>query len=152
MKQNKIIKNRVCPAGMSIVELITVIAIIGVISGASFVSFTFVTGNRLEADTRKIVSDLCWARQMSVAQHRNYIIDFDTANERYIIYRDSIAVNNEVKKQDLSVDLVSVAPLPAQVTFSFPLGTSAARQVNLSAVGRTRQVVVFADTGYVKFQ
>ncbi len=110
--------------GITIIELIVVIAIIAVLAGASMLSFTSLIGARLDADARKIMSDLCWVRQMSVATHQNYIVDFDPVNERYTIYRGSIAFNNQVKLQNLTADLVSVVPGPAQITFSFPQGTA----------------------------
>ena len=136
----------------TLIELMVVIAIIGVLAAASLLSFTTLAGERLEADTRKVAADLCWARHMAVATHQNYIVDFDIVNERYVIYRGSIAVNNQLKSQNLIVDLVSVIPGPAQITFSFPQGTASTQQINLGFQGKAKQVNVFGNTGYVKIQ
>lgn len=147
-KYNRIKKE----AGITIIEMIVVIAIIAVVSGISLLSFTSLIGTRLDADARRIVSDLCWARQMAVATHQNYIAVLDIVNERYTIYRGSIAFNNQVKLQNLTADLVSVVPGPAQITFVFPQGTASTQQINLSFQGRSRQVNVYGNTGYVKMQ
>ncbi len=138
--------------GITLIELLSVIAIIAVISGVSLVSFTSLTGDRLETDARKIVSDLCRARQMAVATHQDYIVDFDLINERYTIYRGSIAVINQLKIQNLTADIVSVVPGPVQITFNSPVGTAQTQQINLSLQGKTRQVIIYGNTGFVKMQ
>lgn len=148
--------------GFSLVELLVVVAIIAVMAAVSMVSFSSLTGNRLTADTRKIVTDLCWVRQLALSGHQNfvntgrqnYIVDFDTVNERYTVYWGSIAPNNQIKTQIFSpgIDLVSITP-SAQVTFSYPQGSaSAATTITLSAQGKTKAVQVFAATGYVRIQ
>lgn len=146
------IRNIISSSGITLLELLSVIAIIAIISGVSLVSFTSLTGERLESDARKIVSDLTWARQMAVATHQDYIVDFDLINERYTIYRGSIAVNNQLKLQNLIADLVSVAPGPVQITFNSPIGTAQTQQINLSLQGKTRQVIIYGNTGFVKMQ
>lgn len=152
MQSYKKAEKRVYQSGFSLIELMVVIAIIAVMAGASIVSFSSLTGSRLDADARKMVADLCWARQMAVATHQDYIVDFDLVNSRYIIYRGSIAVANEVKAQNLTATLTSVLPVPAQITFLFPTGTAQTKQVNLDYQGKTKQIVAFANTGYVKIQ
>lgn len=153
MENYKRIKKSLRFSGITLIELITVIAIIASLATAGFISFTSSIGDRLDADARKLVSDLCWARQVAVSTHQNYIVDFDVVNERYTIYRGSIAVTNQIKTQNLVVDLVSVAPVPAQITFSFPQGIPApqiTKDITLSYQGRTKQVRVFGNTGYVR--
>ena len=146
-------------SGFTLIELMVVIAIIAVTSAAGLVSFSSLTGNRLSVDSRKIVNDLCWARQLAAARHRNHIIVFDTAAESYAVYDDLNGnaipeADEEIKEQILNtgVDLVSVAPLPAQITFSSPFGTTQTKTITLSAQARTRTVVTFANTGYVRAQ
>ncbi len=149
--------------GFTIIELITVVAIIAIVAAGSAVSFTSLIGKRLDADTRKAVNDFCWARQMAAAGHLDYIIDFDLVNDGYTIYKDVNGngipeVTEEVERRRLVVDLVSVTDLlavpivPARITFNFPSGTAQDRLINFSYSGRTKQIQVFADTGYVKIQ
>lgn len=152
MRSSKETKRIIDLKGFSLIELMVVIAIIAVMAGASIVSFSSLTGSRLEADARKMVADLCWARQMAVATHQDYIVDFDLVNTKYTIYRGSIAVANEVKEQNLTATITSVLPVPTQITFSFPSGVAQTKQVNLNYQGKTKQIVTFANTGYVKIQ
>ncbi len=138
--------------GTTLIELVVVTAIIAVISAFAIVSFSLLGSRQLDADARRIVSDLGWARELSSARHENYIIDFDLVNERYIIYRNSVGLGNEIKRQKLSVDLVSVTPLPLQIQFSYPKGTGQAKDIILNYQGKTKQISVFAQTGYAKIQ
>ncbi len=153
----------------TLIELIAVIAIVAVMSALALASFSTLSGDRLNGDCRKIVNDLCWARQMAVAgkpyfssaARRQYIIVFNTTGETYDLFYD---VNGDglpdpatenIKTQILSsgVDLVSVAPGPAQITFYYPQATlTQTKTITLSAQGKTRQVLVFGNTGYARIQ
>lgn len=145
--------------GFTLIELIAVIAIVAMVSGLSLASFSTLSGDRLTADARKIVSDLCWARQLAAAKHRNHIVVFDTAAENYTIFddlnQDTIPqATEEIKEQILTagIDLVSVTPLPTQITFSFPSGTTQTKTITLNSQGKTRTIITFANTGYVRIQ
>ncbi|MBI4846907.1 MAG: prepilin-type N-terminal cleavage/methylation domain-containing protein [Candidatus Omnitrophica bacterium] len=135
---------------LSIIELVVVVAIIGIISASSLVSIDRSASLKLEGQTRMIVGDLTWARELAVSQHDDFIVQFDTANESYIIYKGSIG-GTIYKNRKLEVDIVSVVPAPEDISFYFPDGTSQSKQVNLSYRGNTRQVNIFDETGYVKF-
>lgn len=137
---------------LTLIELVIVVTIIAILTATGLVSFSIIAPRQLEAEARKIVSDLCWARQMAVATHQDYIVVFDTTNDRYIIYRDSITPANEIKRQSLEVDLVSVTPAPTQLQFNFPSGTTQSKQINLNHQGKPGQIIVFGQTGYVKIQ
>lgn len=158
----QLLRRKMFQAGFSLIELIVVIAIIAIISGLGLSSFSTLSGDKLEGDARKIVNNLSWLRQMAVAgtqyipagSRQNYIAAFDTVNETYTIYQGSINPNNLIKSQNLSpgVNLVSVLPLPAQLTFSFPQGTAQDKTITLNSQGKTRTVSVFGNTGYVRIQ
>lgn len=146
----------------SLIELLTVIAIIALTAGVGIVSFSSITAHRLATDARKIAADLCWGRQLAASGHQNfvntgrqnYIVSFDTSAESYALYYSSVGPANLVKTQGLQpgVDLVSVTP-SAQITFSYPQGRPAQdTTITLNSQGKTRQVVVFASTGYVRVQ
>lgn len=160
--------------GLTLIELIVVLTIIVIITVSAAISFSGLAGTRLEADARKMVSDLSWARQMAVAGHQylaggssrqNYIVVFDTVNEFYAIYYDlngngnPDAATEEIKRQNLGggVDLNSIAPAaPGGLTFTFPQGTLLEAgpdwTITLNSQGKTRLVRIFRNTGYVRIQ
>lgn len=138
--------------GFTLIELVIVVAIVAIITVAGLISFSIFIPRRLEAEARKIISDLCWARELAVASHRNYIVVFEPDNERYIIYRDSVAGGNEIKRQSLEVDLVSLVPSTNQITFYFPKGDTRSKEINLSYQGNPKRIIVFGETGYVRMQ
>lgn len=148
--------------GFTLIELIVVVAIIAVVSAVSVTSFSTLTGDRLEADARKMVNDLCWIRQRAVATHRRHRVIFDLANERYRLFEDQDGdflfadPAEEIKRQNLGVGINLAAPTPAQLTFSFPQGTLLEAgpdwTITLNSQGRTRQARVFRNTGYVKIE
>lgn len=135
--------------GFTLIELIAVIAIVAVMSGLSLASFSTLSGDRITANARKIVSDLCWVRQLAVTTHQNYVVDFTAAN--YAIYRGSVSPSNQVKAQTLHAG-ITLSAAPSQLTFSFPQGTTQNGNIGLSFQGKTKTVVTFANTGYAKIQ
>ena len=143
--------------GFTLIELIIVIVVIAVITTAGLVSFSSISSRRVEAEARKVISDLSWARKEAVSRHKKYTVDFDTNNNVYDVYEGDTS-GILVKRQNLDVDLVSITDfsgtsiLPARVTFNYPLGTAQDRIVNLSGGGKTRAVKVFGETGYVRME
>lgn len=138
--------------GFSIVEMAVVIMVIAMLTALGMISFSSVIPKRLEAEARKIVSDLCYAREMAVSKHNNYIVDFDITNEFYTVYEGSINPNNLIERQKLEIDLVSVTPLPNRIQFNYPFGIAEDKQIDLNYRGKTKRITVFGNTGYVKMQ
>lgn len=76
--------------GFSLMELIIVMAIMGVLSGSALVSFVSqLPHHRLNGATRGLVSDLRWARQLALAERQPVSVVFDLEKERYQIERSS---------------------------------------------------------------
>jgi type II secretion system protein H len=85
-------------AGVTLIELIIVIAIIGIILGIAITTI----GNRspvaqLKSDARDIVSNMQLARVNAIRDTRPWAIQFDTDNQRYLIYSNS---GEEWKSED----------------------------------------------------
>jgi type II secretion system protein H len=85
-------------AGVTLIELIIVIAIIGIILGIAITT----VGNRspvaqLKSDARDIVSNMQLARVNAIRDTRPWAIQFDTDNQRYLIYSNS---GEEWKSED----------------------------------------------------
>ena len=139
--------------GLTLIELITVTAIIATITGAGMLSITTLDNNRLETDCRRVVADLSWAREMAANTRCDYRVIFDTVAETYSVFEidPNGSPPQEVLRQRLQVNLASVTP-STQLTFSFPTGTTTDTTITLDQNGRTRQVLVTGATGYVSMQ
>lgn len=141
------------PKGYTLIEMSMVIFITAIIlvSGVSYVSI--ITPRRLEAETRKMIAELCWVRELAVSRHQNYTLTFDTAANSYIIYNES---GGEIKRDNLTIDLISVTDSsgsPAsQATFYYPKGTAQDRIINLGYGGRSQRVRLFPETGYARME
>ena len=138
--------------GFTLIELVTAVVIIAIITAAGLVSFSSISSRRLEGAARKIVSDLSWARDEAVSRHKQCTVDFDTANNTYDVKEAGVLI----EQQSLNVDLASVTDFSgssvSNITFNFPLGTAQDRIINLSSGAKTRSVRVFGETGYVRME
>ena len=81
-------KNR---KGFTLIELVMIIAILGILAVALMPKTTAEPRVRLEAACQKIALDLRYAQEMALAQQVRFGISFDTANEAYFVYRVNIA-------------------------------------------------------------
>lgn len=135
----------------TLIEMVVVIIIIGVASGVAIISFGTLTSKSLEGEARKIVSNLQWAREMAATRHNNYVVDFDTVNDKYQIYSQSNPARS-VERSLRKVDLVSVTPSPSRITFSYPSGSSQSKQITLRYQGVSRQIIVYGETGYIEIR
>ncbi|MCP4652136.1 MAG: prepilin-type N-terminal cleavage/methylation domain-containing protein [Candidatus Omnitrophica bacterium] len=105
--------------GVTLIELIVVMAIVAIISGGAVVSFSLVDSRRLKAETNTLLADLWWAGEMATAKRKDYIVNFDTSNNRYSI---TDGTGNMVRPfRNLGVDLNTA---PDTMTFYAPRGFS----------------------------
>ncbi len=128
-------------------------AIISILSAYIGVSFALMAPRNLESQARKLVSDLSLAREMSVAGHENIIVDFNLTSKNYFLYRNAVAEANLIDRKALEVDSITVNPAPENIEFYYPKGnTLENKQIVLNYKGKSKQITVFSDTGYVKWQ
>lgn len=137
----------------SLIEIIIVVAVISILSVYTGVSFALLGPRRLQAQTRKLVSDLCWVRDMAAARHHNFIVDFDTAARSYSVYQDDL--DDFIERKSLDVDAVSIDLPSSTFQFNYPRGTLSTNQnihIILTQGSRTQTVTIFSATGYVRWQ
>jgi Tfp pilus assembly protein FimT len=142
------------PKAITLSELVTVVAIIGVITAVAMLSMAVLPSRRLRAEARRVVSDLNWAREMAAASHNNYCVRFQSRS--YEIYRGSCG-GTALTTDTLQVDITNPSP-PFNIVFngfnSADLGGVADNDytITLTQAGRTRNVYVYQNTGYAEME
>lgn len=142
--------------GLTAIELVIVTAIIGILAASLTVSFAGLGGTKLDADSRKIITDISWARERATATHIHQGFSFDTVNRAYSVYKSPTATpadfidSNLLKRVRLEASLSMAA---ANLWIYSPRGNvSSPAVITLGYGGRTRQVRIFPDTGYARIE
>ncbi len=73
------------PAGYSLMELLIVIAIVGVLVGAAIGSASAGIGERLRSAAELVAGDLAYCRSLAVTHNSQYLATFEPAQNRYVI-------------------------------------------------------------------
>lgn len=82
----KILKNQPKNEGISLIELIMVIVIIGILSVSVAPRFETFYSIRFRTAAKKLVSDIRYAQSTAVSQHANISMTFYIANDTYLTY------------------------------------------------------------------
>jgi prepilin-type N-terminal cleavage/methylation domain-containing protein len=69
----------------SLIELLMVVAIIGVLAGAVIPSISANAGVQLESTAEIVAGDLAYCRSLAVTHNDSYLFTLDAANNRYVI-------------------------------------------------------------------
>lgn len=73
------------PRGFSLIELLMVIALISIVAGVVLPQFQPTIHDQLLGVSEIISADLAYARNLAVTNNSTYRVDFDLANDRYVI-------------------------------------------------------------------
>lgn len=92
-------------------EIMVVIAIVTLISAMAAISFSGIGPRKVEAEARKIVSDLYWVRSMAISRHQDYWIRF--SSDAYEVFHTSIDPANFIKREELAVAIINPFCLPS---------------------------------------
>lgn len=67
----------------SLVELVSVLAIISLLAGVSLVSISVIPSRQTQVTARKVAFDLCWARTLAFTQNSDYCVRFYTDSGKF---------------------------------------------------------------------
>lgn len=138
--------------GFTLIESIIVAVIVTFISGYLILGFNFISPKELDKEKEKLVGDLLWIRELANCGINNYIISFDTVNNRYSLYKNSINPNNLIAPPySLKVNLVSAPP---QITFGIHgklQGINTAQTIQLRKGSHTETITIYPNTGAIEW-
>ncbi len=149
--------------GITLIEIAVVLAILVTVSAATVVSFTSgLSALKLEAEARKVLADISWARQRVIATRIGHALHFDQAGKKYFIYKSLTGKTSDFTSSNLLNEVVlnvSLSLTQANLWVYSPKGNmwlddgSTGRDtIPFANQGRTKNIKVFAETGNVKLE
>lgn len=94
--------------GFTLVELLVVVAIIGIASGIIIPMISDQSDFRLRSASETLIADLLYAQTWAIANQRQCQIAFDINNERYTLYDNSgTVISHPVYKRDYVLDFAN---------------------------------------------
>ncbi|MCF7873827.1 MAG: type II secretion system GspH family protein [Candidatus Omnitrophica bacterium] len=148
-------------SSFTLIELVTVVGVVALLSVTIGVTLMALSPKKLEVQTRKMVSMLSWARELSAAyddNHDNYFFSFDTTEKEASFYKGSISPANLIKKEHFGLDSFSLDRGGVSVTdleFKTPYGTTNSSQktiITLNYKDESAEITIYPDTGFIKWE
>ncbi|MDD4907946.1 MAG: prepilin-type N-terminal cleavage/methylation domain-containing protein [Candidatus Omnitrophica bacterium] len=138
--------------GFTLAEIITVVLIMSMLMGITMFSISLIFTRQLDGDTRKLLSDICWAREMTLSRHNDHTVAINTTAESYTITDSAGTVVRPAQ-----VLKVNISSAPATITFQAPSGSAllnpaGSTLITLTKEGRQKQIGIRVETGYVKIE
>jgi prepilin-type N-terminal cleavage/methylation domain-containing protein len=99
--------------GVTLIELLMVIAIVGILAGAAIVSTSPAQNSQLRAAAEIVAEDMAYVRSLAVTYNSKYQLTFDADGNRYVLRHSGTDIE------------LHTLPTGARVTYS----TNAAEQV-----------------------
>ncbi len=144
----------------TLIEMLVVVVIIAVITTMVSVSARVSPRRRLRGQVRMLISDLIWAREYAAAKQITLTqANFDVADRRYTLYRDSLAPANLMEARRLEVNSIALTwddPLRTDefIEFLSPdgnIGGCETVQIDLTYRGASERITIFCETGFIQW-
>ncbi|MFQ5822836.1 MAG: Tfp pilus assembly protein FimT/FimU [bacterium] len=155
--------------GFTLVEIITILAIVGILSFVAVAKFTN-THTKLQSETmiHKIASDVRFAQQLALSQGKGTRVYIDQQNNRYYLkWDDGTYIQNPVGGEDFiiqfgtgdfkEVEITATAFTGGRLDFNtsgVPLnaGFAYSGTLNLVTLNNSKRILVTANTGLLKIE
>lgn len=143
--------------GFTLIELILVIALLGVLAVAVVVISPGISPARLDAASKQVQSDIEYAKQNAVLTATTHGVQFVSGGS-YTVYRSTVAtpINHPLTKQSMVITLSSQYPgisISSNYTVEFNRfgnpTTGGGGSVTITDGTNTRTISVTANTGRV---
>ena len=129
--------------GLTVLELMTVIAIIAIMSATAVPNFTVWRNNyQLRSETERVLMDLLSARMNAMKSGNNYVVTFNESGNSYSILNDT---NNNGATD--TGEGFSARPLDNNVQFNIPGGSV----LDMEGTSRSDAVWMFGGGNSVTF-
>ena len=140
-------------SGFTLVEISIVVAILAAAGAAAVVSYSSLPSLRLEAEARKVLSDIYWTRQKAIATNVGHALYFNQADKKYYIYKSTTAFTSSNLLKEVTLG-ISLSLANTNLYVYSPKGNMYLDQASIqfNNQGKTRNITVFAETGNVKLE
>lgn len=148
-------------SSFTLIELVTVVGVVALFSATIGVTLMALSSKKIEVQTRKMISMLSWARELSAAydnNHDNYLISFDTTTKEASFYKGIISSSNLIEKEQFVLDNLSLTRGGNSVTdveFKTPYGITDSSQettIDLEYKDESTTITIYPDTGFIKWE
>jgi prepilin-type N-terminal cleavage/methylation domain-containing protein len=152
----KVLRNRLGAGGVTLIELVVVMAIIAIMGAFMAPAIgEWVDNYRIRQTARDIVSTLQLAKIRAISTHVDYRVVFTVANENYRLERNDPSTGWSLEGSDLNaargVDIDNTNFTSDIVRFN-PSGTSSSGSIFIDNVKGKQYQVVVSPTGRIRIQ
>ena len=109
--------------GYTLVEVIVVIALIGIVLSVAIPSFKIILRTSEKKELMEFKRDIIFARNSAVMENQNYYIELDIVENQYVIASSIKKGQNTVKKKKLVNGIVLKADNVNHIIAFYPTGS-----------------------------
>lgn len=143
---------------MTLIEMVVVVVILAVIATSAVISLGTLSSTRVEAETRRFITDLNWIRHRAVGTNTWQAVYLEDDDNFYDLYESPSPTLSLLERVELESTLRLVDANVSLYIYFKPDGStnltdsSETIKVQKGTSGPSRDITVFRDTGHVKME